>query len=755
MRIKKIISIFQRPAMVVGLLVTLLFCSLYFGLGSRSPWFLTAIDHKIMDMMFRIRGPVADTGRVTIVDIDEKSLGQLGQWPWPRHILAQITQNLTKAGVAAMGFDILFAEPDRSSPVRYFTRLGPKTLGQIPKEVITSLMENPDMDYDALFGEALSQGPSVLGYAFQTIDDGLKKEAELPFASARIQIKPREYGFGHLALIPAYRAVVNDPGMAMAESEGFFNVFSDDGGTTRQVPLIMTMDGIPYPSLALETYRLGVKAQEITLHLSRQIKYRYPPMLGLQIQNRFYPTDELAQLFVNYRGPARTFDYVSASDVLHHPETLNLKDRFILIGASAKGLYDLRTTPFSPAIPGVEINASIIDNLIAKDPFRYDRLSEVGLTYTLVAAGGAILSVTLALLGPMAGALLALGLIASAALLNFQIFFLNQVYVGLAFPLMAWLTLLLSATIFNAVRERKTRRYIKKAFSHYLSKEVVTELIANPKSLSLTGQEKELTVLFCDIRGFTTLSETLPPGDLGQLMNTYLTRMSRVILKNKGTLDKFIGDAIMAFWGAPRPDEDHAGRAVATALEMIQESHALSKELKAAGLPEIRMGIGINTGLMSVGNFGSQERFDYTVMGDHVNLASRLEGANKNYGTGILISDATRERVHKNTFCRYIDRVQVKGRSTPVDIYEPLTQGEPHPELADRVIAFEEAVAVYQQGDFTAAKKLFTPLHRAHPSQLTAAYLDRIKAFSAHPPPPEWQGAERRAAFPVSKLTTK
>ncbi|MCF6245830.1 MAG: adenylate/guanylate cyclase domain-containing protein [Desulfobacula sp.] len=753
--IQSIKSALNFPCLILGALLVISSCLVYYSFGNQKPALLTLIDYRVMDMMFNIRGPQPDSKNVVIIDIDEKSLKILGQWPWPRNILADLTQKLHKANVRSVGFDILFAEKDRSSPAFYFQNLDPSIISLIPQDILVSLLNNDALDYDSLFANALGSGPSVLGYAFQTINDGLKSDEDLPFPSSIIRIHPTSFNFKDLSLRSAYRAIVNHPSVAMAETEGFFNVFPDESGTTRQVPLIMMMDDIPYPSLALETFRLGIKTPSITIHVSKTIKTRKPPVLGLQINDRFIPTDSFGQLFINYRGSSGTFKSISAIDILNGKRVSEVTEKFIIIGSSSKGLYDLRTTPFSRAVPGVEINANIIDNLIQSDPFVYDHLTEIGLTYTLIIAGGLLLALILSFLGPLAGSLGAVILILSASVVNYYYFFLNHRYVGMTYPLVTCGFILLITSIYNAFKEQKAKRYIRKAFSHYVSKDVVSELIRNPKALSLKGEEKILTVLFCDIRGFTGISEKMNSRDLGNFMNNYLTCLSHIIMKNKGTVDKFIGDAIMAFWGAPKDDPMHALKSVRAAMEIKAEISNLAGDFANQNLPDIRVGIGINTGLMSVGNFGSKERFDYTVMGDNVNIASRLEGANKNYGTTILISDATKNIIKDTFFCRYIDKVQVKGRSQALDLFEPLTNGIPDAELIKKVEQFEKGVTAYQNQNFKTAKTIMETLYQNEPDRLYQSYLDRINAFIASPPPSEWIGTERRTTLPVNKLTTK
>lgn len=746
---------FNRYTFILGVLLTVISCLIFYSFGNQKPSFLKSLDNQITDMMYKTRGPIPDSGQVLIVDIDEKSLHQFGQWPWPRNILAQLTDRLFQNGAQVVGFDIVFAEQDRSSPMHYFKNLTPAVRHKIPQDILTALVENPDLDYDALFAQALSNGPSVLGYAFQMKKDTLKSEENQPFPSSIIRVKPDTVNFDNLSLIPAYRAVINHPSVAMAQSEGFFNVFEDRSGTTRNVPLMMKMDGIPYPSLALEIYRLGTGSQQITIQVSPKIKTPKAAILGIHVGNRFFRTDSFCQLFVNFRGPVNTFHYISAADVLTRESLPDVKGKFVIVGSSATGLFDLKTSPLSNIIPGTEINANIIDNLIKNDPFVYDIYTEIGLTYTLIIAGGLFVSLLLSLTGPLAGSLGAILFLLSVMAGNYYFFFLKNQHMGVTYPLLTCFSIVFSVSILNAFRERKNKRFIQKAFSHYVNPGVVQHLIQHPDQLSLKGEERELTVLFLDIRGFTSIAEKMNSRELGNFMNIFLTRMSRIIMNNSGTVDKFIGDAIMAFWGAPAKDPDHVFHAVNAALLLKNEIEQMQDKFKQDNLPQIRIGIGINSGMMSVGNFGSKDRFDYTVMGDNVNLGSRLEGANKNYGTTILISESTWELVKDRIYCCYVDKIIVKGRQQPVDIYEPLINGTPPESTVKETELFEKGVAAFQNMEFEQAKDCIQKLFDSNPRQLYDSYLTRIDGFLKTPPPEGWNGAERRTFLPVNKLLTK
>ncbi|HKI52418.1 MAG TPA: adenylate/guanylate cyclase domain-containing protein, partial [Geothermobacteraceae bacterium] len=399
------------------------------------------------------------------------------------------------------------------------------------------------------------------------------------------------------------------------------------------------------------------------------------------------------------------------------------------------GLLDLQTTPFSNIIPGAEIHANVIDNLLHGDPLEHDLLSEIGITFCLIVFGGLLLSAILAFGRPLPGAAAALLLIALTVAGCYRLLFLNGRVIGLTYPLLTIVAICLVVMLSNLRLVDREKRFIQGAFRHYLAPQVVSQLLQHPEQLSLVGQERQLSVIFSDIRDFTTLSEQLDSTALASFMNRYLSEMSRVVIRHQGMIDKFIGDAIMALWGAPLEDADHPLHAVSAALEMQERVALLAPEWQALGLPAISSGIGINTGVMRVGNFGSEELFDYTVVGDQVNLASRIEGLNKVYGSSILISEATRNAVCDQIVCRRIDLVRVKGKEQQVEIFEPVGFGrEPDAEIRE----WEEVLDLYRQRAFGKAEKRLRELDAQSTRPLYRLYLARINQFRQNPPPPNW-----------------
>ncbi|MEW6521685.1 MAG: adenylate/guanylate cyclase domain-containing protein [Thermodesulfobacteriota bacterium] len=722
----------------IGCLVVIAALGLFYLFGSRKPQLLTSFDNRLTDLMFTIRGKTPVSGEVVIVDIDDASLARIGQWPWPRKTMAELADRLRAAGARVIGFDMVFAEPDRTSPKNHLDGIIELLNAPVSDEERDALRANPALDHDVILGDTLAAMPSVLGYVFRTSPQaGLA--ANVPLPSCIIRLDPPSIPLSSINFIQASQAIVNLTEVSQAESEGFFNVFPDPAGTIRKVPLFMALNGVPYPSLALEAMRVGLREEEVTIHLSRQVATPKKGVLGVTVAGRFIPTDDQGQLTVNYRGPVKTFTYVPAAEVLAGRQLDLLRDKFVLIGTSAAGLLDLRATPFANIFPGAEIQATVIDNLLAADPLTYDLYTEIGMTYALVGVSGLLLSALLAYATPLAGALAGLlCLLATAGGAYF--FFLNNKIIGITYPLLTIITVFLVVTLSNYFFAGREKRFLRHAFGHYVSPDVVNEIIKNPANLSLSGQVRNLTVFFSDIRDFTSISEKMPPDRLGRFMNRYLTAMSAVLLEHGGTVDKYIGDAIMAIWGAPLAASDHAARAVRASLASIRRLATLQEELQQEQLATIEIGIGLNSGEMNVGNFGSSQRFDYTVLGDNVNLASRLEGLTKVYGCPILISEATREAAGPGFFCRFIDRVRVKGRKLPVNIYEPLCEGEPAEEVQREAASFEQAVSAYQQQDFVAARQMMSELSGQHDSKLYRLYLERIEVFLASPPPPDWDG---------------
>lgn len=737
---KNLAGMLKPTPFKIGCLVVLLACMLFYSFGQEKPELLASLDNQITIAMFRWRGPVETTGRVVIVDIDEQSLRQIGQWPWPRDIVARLVKAVDAAGAQVIGFDIVFAEKDRTSISERLDEL--EGLIQSPgcKQSLSDLAHRDDLNHDITLGNAVSAAPVVLGYIFQLKDDGLKKEHEKPFPSGTISVSPKGVAYEDMLLISGYRAILNIENIAQSPTEGFLNVFPDSSGMVRKVPVFMNLDGIAYPSLALEIFRTGLAEQGTVIHASTQKALGRNSILGVSIGDTFIPTDDMGQVTVNFRGPVGSFEYISAGDILEGKKADKLRGKYVLIGTSAAGLLDFHATPFSSIFPGVEVQATVIDNILAGDLFTYDLFTEIGLSYTVIIIGGIILSALLAYSGAVAGGLAGVFFIGGLVLGNYTVFFLQGRLLGLTYPLACVVLIFLVVTLFNYFFEYRKKQFIHGAFSRYVSPMVVNQLVKKPERLTLRGEQKKLTIMFSDIRNFTTLSEGMDPQKLGVFMNNYLTAMSDVIMEHHGMVDKYIGDAIVAIWGAPLPDNDHALHAVRASIAMRDAMDRLRDRWLKQGFPAIEIGLGVNTGMVSVGNFGSERRFEYTVLGDNVNLASRLEGLNKVYGTGIIISEFTKAALGGRFITRSLDRVRVKGKTIPIEIYELLAEGAADAALKDEVELFERAIGMYREQNFEQAYRIMQELHNAKAHRLYKLYLDRIETFLESPPGHDWDG---------------
>lgn len=703
----------------------------------QKPVLLQSLDNRLTDTMFRFRGNQPTSNAIVIIDIDNSSLAALGQWPWPRNKVSELTEKIGSARPKAILFDIVFAEPDRTSPQKLIPQLIPH-LSETSRQELTLLQNQNLFNYDLTLGDTLARLPSVLGYAL-SLDAVNQKGATKPFPSANIHLNPSSISHNDVNYIHGESGILNTPDVAQAETEGFFNIFPDQSGTIRKAPLLMYYDGLPYPSLALEGFRLGSATQDITIDLGRKQNRSKHPIIAIRIKDQTIDTDEQGQLSINFRGPTRTFTYVSALDILNGSKAELLSNKYVLIGTSAEGLYDLRTSPFSTIIPGVEIQANILDNLIVGDPMVYDTYSEIFITYAIVILGGLGLSAILAYSTPLAGGLGGSFCLLATCVLSYNVLFLHNRIIGITYPLITISLIFLGVTLFNFFYEGRKKRQITNAFKRYVSPKIVKQVTLNPEALSLSGENRYLTVFFSDIKNFTVISEALPPEQLSGLMNEYLTAMSDIILEHEGTVDKFIGDAIMAIWGAPIDVEHQEVQAVSAALESLERLEILRAEWLEQGLPDVGIRIGLNSGEMRVGNFGSQTRFDYTVIGDNVNLAARLEGLSKNYGTDILISQTTKQAVEEHFFCRYIDTVRVKGKDIPVRIYTPMRFDKAELQQ-DEFAAFNRGMDHYLTRQFDKAYGILAALHRDSPHKLYQTYMERCLFFQENPPDKDWNG---------------
>ncbi len=703
------------------------------------------LDAIIYDARLRLAMPGRGDPRIVILDIDEKSLGELGRWPWSRDRMAALLDKLfDHHRVALVAFDVVWAEPDTSSGLEVlegFLR-GELKGNRAFSQALARL--RPQLDYDARFAASMKERPVVLGYYLSSGEGALRVNSLPPPAlgqEAFQGIRPRFTRWqGYTGNLPRF--------VQSAAAAGHVNPIVDADGVVRRVPMLAELDGAYYESLSLAIVR--------TLLALQHPQRRMPPVVPgfaeagsagdyrglewLRVGPIVVPVDENGAALVPYHGRRGTFAYVSLGDVLaDRIEPGRLRGKVAIVGASAPGLLDLRATPVESVFPGVEVHANLVAGML-NGAMKKQPEYVLGAEVMLVLGLGIVLALVLPRLSALGSTAVAAIAGALAAALN--LFLWSEA--GLALPLATVLLLVAFVYTLNMAYgyfvESRTRHRVAEVFGQYVPPEVVDRIVSDPDRYTMEPREAELTILFSDVRGFTGIAEALGPEALREYINEYLTEMSAIIReRHRGTLDKYIGDAIMAFWGAPLADPEHARNAVLAALAMQQQCATLNERFRARGWPNLRIGVGLNTGVVRVGDMGSRVRRAYTAMGDAVNVASRLEGRTKYYGAGILVGEATQAAAHGIVF-REVDRIRVKGRDRALAIYEPLgLEGEvPQSVLAERD-AWHAALGAYRERAWDEAEHKLAALLAANPAcALYRLYAERVAELRRSPPLAEW-----------------
>ncbi len=703
--------------------------------------FVSQTDAVFYDIKSRIFAPQTPDDRIVIVDIDDRSLAELGRWPWRRDLMAEIVDILFESyRIRAVGFDVVFAGSDQDPGMAVMDRVARIASENYPSMVKEIERLKPEFDRDGKFVNSLRGRPVALGYFF----------SQEPPGGENGQLPPALAGYGEFPSRVAKRTSygANLPSIQQAAAAaGHFNVDVDRDGVSRRVPLLARYGDEVYESLALSMLRLLDGASGVRLehsHAGWLAAFENRRFEWLQVGTgemvRRIPIDDETNALIPYRGPPGTFRYVSIADVAKRrlvPDML--RDKIVLVGTSAGGLLDLRVTPLSNTFVGVEMHANLLSGML-EGTIRRQPAWGAAFEVVLLIVVGALVRVTLPRLSPLRAALNALGMAALLLGGNFVAWRLGYA-LPVASSLLLVIGLLALQMSWGYTVEARSRREFARLFGQYVPPELVVEMSRNPEHYSMEGQSKELTVLFCDLRGFTSIAERLEPREVTMLLGEFLTAMTAVIGRYRGTVDKFIGDAVMAFWGAPVADPNHAREAVRAAIEMQREIARLSESLVARGFPALEMGVGINTGQVTVGDFGSMVRKSYTVIGDAVNLASRLEGLTRSYGVGIIVGEATRKAVRGFAW-RELDRVRVKGKDTAVTIFEPLgLRSQLDAAEVVSLSAWHGALAHYRAKRWTAAEAEMRNLARREPGRaLYALYLERIARLRMEPPAADWDG---------------
>ena len=714
---------------------------------------LRRLEAIVYDTRLVLTMPRTIDPRIVIVDIDEKSLvekenGGEGRWPWPRDRLAQMLDQLfDHYQIAILGLDIVFAERDESSGLRVLEALAKKELREVSGFQETLQKIQPQLDYDAIFAAKIKDRPVVLGYTFtreKEKESGSKGQLPSPAC-------PPGTFTGKTMAFPVYSSfTANLPDLQrVATNGGYFTLDPDPDGILRRVPMLTEYAGAYYEPLSLAIVRLLLgNVQVVPGYPGEKIGSKnYPGLEWLEVGPIKVPVDEAAAALIPYRGKGgregKSFNYFSAIDVIQgRVAATELKGKIVLVGTTAPGLLDLRATPVEAVYPGVEVHANIISgmldqNIKQKPPY------VIGAEFILLLIVGLGMALQLPRLNPLKSLLATVAVLSLVLAANLAIFHIGNLVLPLASGL-ALISLLFALNMsYGYFVEARGKRQITGLFGQYIPPELVDEMAKNPDGFSMEGESREMTVLFTDVRGFTTISEGLDPKQLSQLMNEFLTPLTEVIYKHRGTVDKFMGDCIMAFWGAPLADPNHARNAIMAGLEMHDALAKLKTEFDARGWPEIRIGVGLNTGRMSVGNMGSKLRTAYTVMGDAVNLASRLEGITKEYGADMIVGEATREAVPDVIF-RELDRVRVKGKDEAVAIYEPIgLQGTVAKPKLDEIRLYAQFLRFYRGQDWDQAELQLLNLQKILPDNklYNETFVGRIAFLRSNPPGNGWDGA--------------
>lgn len=701
------------------------------------PPFLVSASNQIQDYLLRAQARPIANHDVIVVDIDDRSLAAKGQWPWSRVVMADLLNRLWSAGARVVTFDILFAEKDRSAPVE-IARMWSRMLGYP-----VSFPDIPDdqTDFDALFAQALQLGTSILG-GYCVVDG--------PLVSLTDHVKSSTFytkgGGSHSHTSDLLKALPQPANMILpllmfqeaATAVGLFNATGDSDNIIRRTPLMWCQNGQVYPALSLVSLGLFVDQNAYGIHFYEE------PSLGVQsvqIRKRTIPVDGMGRLLLNFRTDA--FPHFSAADILDGlVDSSVITGRLVLVGTSAAGLRDLVATPLHSEFPGIDVHATAIENMLSGDVLRQPSwiyLADIGVILLL---GLLIMWVT-----SRAGALfsIVLTLILLCGLWSISLWLIHSFHLVIPPIATGGAVLLISGCVILAKYwiEESRRLHFRHIFGNMVSTQVLKFMEDHPDSHALNARKVSATVYFSDIEGFTTITEQVPAEQLSLLMNRYMTAMTDSIMHYDGYVNKFIGDAIMAVWGAPVDDEQHALNACLTALDQVRRLQQLNSELREMFGVQLHFRVGINTGPVTAGNMGSRRRFEFTVLGDTVNQAARLESISKFYGTRILCGEMTRDAVCNVIATRKLDHIVLKGKTQPVAVYEIISTLE---ELtaadAERIECYEKALLSYFDRQWDHAAVLLSELLIRYPDDGPSLVLSkRIQQYQNTPPPPDWNGA--------------
>lgn len=717
---------------LVPMMLALLHATGYLRLG-----FVERADDLIYDTRLRATMPATLEERIVIIDIDEKSLAEYGRWPWSRnHIARLVNSAFDRYGVMVMGFDVVFGEKDNSSGLHKLEELGVTDFADNAQFQNRLAALRSELDYDSLLDRSLRGRAVVLGYYFTSDREGAKSGL-LPapvLNQDALQGRPiRFYAWN------GYGANIRQLASS-APLAGYFNIVTSADGAVRSMPLLSEYDGNYYEALSLAMYRVmtGMPAVELGFPEQKMVGKKYHALDHIAlVQNgakQKIPVDDKVAILVPYRGKggprAGSFNYYSAVDVIQgRVDTNALKGKVALVGTTAPALLDLRSTPVGEAYPGVEAHANVISALM-EGSLKVKPDYAVGFEAVQVVFIGLLMALLLPLLSASRAVVFSVTLFGVFLVLNLMAYMQMDLVLPLAGTVLMMLACFSLNMSYGYFVESRSKRELASLFGSYVPPALVDVMVKDPATYSMKAQSKEMTVMFCDMRGFTKLSENMDPLELQRLLNEIFERLTAVIASNRGTIDKYIGDCIMAFWGAPVDQPDHAAMAVKAATEMMHEIQAINNERKAQNREPIGLGVGINTGRMCVGDMGSSLRQAYTVIGDAVNLAARLESLCPHYRLPILVSGAV-ARQSAGFVWQHVEKVTVKGRSRPVELYTPRMLSD---EAQDEAVVKEELrlwkrfIKAYSVADLDQCEMLLLNLNRLNANYfLYAYYAEKIQ----------------------------
>lgn len=698
------------------------------------------LDHLGYDLQLRTRvltNHNPPLSPVAIVDIDDNSLKVEGRWPWPRSKLAELVDELQKQGASVIAFDIFFSEKEPNIASHVSAELSEKNL--LNPALAEVLKKNePLFDEDTVFAKSMSNTNSVLALGFLP-----RKQTQNELPTPVLTLTPDQQA--QLSIIRAQGYISNIPILQQAaKGGGFINIFADNDGIIRRSPLLIAYENKVYPSLSLQAIMsfLGEQVSLVTHTYGEEQKIE-----GVRIGSRVIPTDDKSQVLIPFIGRSYTFPYYSATEILHGKIAKDaLLGKILFIGTSATGLGDLQATSIQNPFPGVEIQATLVNGILL-DNFSYKPAWTVGANLFLVTLFGLLAAWLFPYLGPRTLGLIIVVLPPLLLFINNFIWEQTGLILSFLVPVILVLILAVFNIIYGYLFETRRREHLKTMFGQYVPEKHIDEMLkASGSSYALRGEDREMSVLFADIRNFTSISEGMSAADLVEMLNTFFTPMTEIIFKHRGTIDKYVGDLIMAFWGAPLKDKHHARRAIESALEMQTKLKHMQETQTDRNWNDIKIGIGINSGVMSVGDMGSRFRRNYTVLGDSVNLASRVEGLTKFYGVNIIITENTRQNQARFVF-RKLDKVRVKGKKEGIAIYEVIClQTELTSELRQELELYHKGLDLYFSQQWDEAFVIMSELQQLHPNEkIYSIYLERIQEFKTHPLDPDWDGVYAHA----------